>query len=374
MTGVHIQPVSRLAAVRDSVASTGVDGAIINDPDNRFYVSGFLVDDHGPTESAGVVLIGSEQPIVFTSPNNVEWAVSEASGFEVKGWTRPWETSVAAGIADLGWRKVGFEPASLSYASWSRLQAFDGDFELVPLSSEIDHLRWVKSDTEIALMQAAIDITDRAFERAEDLLEPGISERQLAAEIERFFHELGADCAAFPPTVGSGPNGARPHHRTGDRLIQDGETVVIDMGARVNGYCADLTRTCWVGELSAQARRIYWAVAEAQQAALATVRAGVPAKQVDQAARDVFEREGLSHYVVHAIGHGLGIRVHDGPPVNNASDLPLQTGNVITIEPGLYVPGLFGVRIEDVVVVEGEGCRILSHARKRSASDEFGKG
>lgn len=374
MTGVEHESSVRLAATRDAIASAGVDGAIISDPDNRFYVSGYLVGDHGPAEVAGIVLIGPGQAVVCTSPNNVDWAAAEAIGFQVNGWTRPWEKSVAGDIAKLGWKTVGFEPASLSYASWSRLKEFGAGFELAPLGSQIDHLRWVKSDSEIAQMQVAIDITDQAFELAEPLLAEGVPERRVAAEIERLFLELGADGAAFPPTVGSGPNGARPHHRSGGRLIQADEPIVIDMGARVNGYCADLTRTTWVGTLASEAQDIYKAVAGAQHAALAAVRAGVPAKAVDQAARDVFEREGLSDYMVHAVGHGLGIRVHDGPSVSIASDLPLVCGNVITIEPGLYVPGAFGVRIEDVVVVEDNGCRILSHARKRSAGNELGKG
>jgi Xaa-Pro aminopeptidase len=366
MTVIDIEAPERLNAIQHMIANAGLDGAIISDPDNRFYVSGYLASDHGPTESAGVVLLGDSQAIVMTSPNNVEWAATEAHGFDVTGWSRPWEKSIAETVSRLGWRTVGFEPASLSFASWSRLGEFGDELDLRPLGPEIDQLRWVKSQDEIAQMLVAIDITDQAFERAEALIEAGMTERQLAAEIERQFLDLGADGAAFPPAVGSGPNGARPHHHPGDRRIERGEPVVIDMGARVAGYCADLTRTCWVGTLGAEPSRIYDAVASAQAAALSTVRAGTPAKAVDQAARDVFEREGLSDFVVHSVGHGLGIRVHDGPSVSIASELPLETGNVITIEPGLYVPGSFGVRIEDVVVVEDEGCRILSRARKRS--------
>jgi Xaa-Pro aminopeptidase len=369
MTVIGIEAPARLSAIQDVIANAGLDGAIISDPDNRFYVSGYLASDHGPTESAGVVLVGDSQAIVVTSPNNVEWAASEAHGFDVRGWSRPWEKFVAEAVSKLGWRKVGFEPASLSFATWSRLKEFGDGLELLPLGPEIDHIRWVKSEAEIAQMLVAITITDQAFERAEALIEAGMTERQLAAEIERQFLDLGADGAAFPPAVGSGPNGARPHHRPGDRRIEPGEPVVIDMGARVNGYCADLTRTCWVGTLPAEASRLYEAVAKAHAAALNTVRAGIPAKDVDQAARDVFEHEGLSELVVHSVGHGLGIRVHDGPSVSIASESPLETGNVITIEPGLYVSGSFGVRIEDVVVVEDGGCRILSQARKRSTTE-----
>jgi Xaa-Pro aminopeptidase len=366
MTAIEVQAPARLAAIREAIADAGVDGAIVSDPDNRFFVSGYLVGDHGPTEIAGIVLIGADQAMVCTSPNNVDWAASEAVGFEAKGWTRPWEKFVAETIAKIGWRTIGFEPASLSYASWDRLKEFGEGLELVPLGPAIDHLRWVKSDAEIAQIQKAIDITDRAFERAEESIAEGMTERELAALIERLFLDLGADGAAFPPTVGSGPNGARPHHRSGERRIERDEPVVIDMGARLDGYCADLTRTVWVGELSSEMARFYDAVAEAHQAAIGSVTSGVPAKEVDLAAREVFEARGFSDYVVHGVGHGLGIRVHDGPSVNRDADRPLDAGNVITIEPGLYVPGSFGIRIEDVVVVEDDGCRVLSHARKRS--------
>jgi Xaa-Pro aminopeptidase len=368
MTSTESLEATRLSRVVDTVAETGIDGAIISDPDNRFYVSGYLADDHGPTEIAGVVLIGRGDPVVFTSPNNIEWAASEAAGFAVRGWSRPWEKSVAEAISERGWTRVGFEPASLSYASWGRFQEFGSEFELVPLGNGVDHLRWVKSESEIAQMQIAIDITDEAFERVEESLEAGMTERSVSMEIVKLFLELGADGAAFPPAVGSGPNGARPHHRSGDRLIRDGEAVVIDMGARVGGYCADLTRTTWTGVLSDEAQTVYRVVAEAQEAALSAVRASISARDVDQAARDVFEREGLSQYVIHSVGHGLGIRVHDGPSVSIANESPLEPGNVVTIEPGLYVPRSFGVRIEDVVVVEDSGCRILSHAKKKAAS------
>ncbi len=368
MTAIHAPATTRLDRIRAAIPASGFDGVLVSDPDNRYYVSGYLVDDHGPTESAGVVLVGPDDALILTSPNNTEWAGGEAPAFEVIGWTRPWEKRVAEQIARLGWERVGFEPGSLSYCSWSRLREHAQGFELKPMAGEIDRLRWVKSADELEIMQRAINITDQAFESVEGLLEPGISERQVVAHIQRLFLELGADDAAFPSAVASGPNGAKPHHRSGDRQIQEGEPVVIDMGARVAGYCADLTRTTWVGSIGPEAAAIYRVVSDAQAAAIATVGAGVPASKVDQAARDVVEQASHSDMIVHAVGHGLGIRVHDGPLVSIASDLPLQTGNVVTIEPGLYLAGQFGVRIEDVVLVEEEGRRVLSHARKADLS------
>jgi Xaa-Pro aminopeptidase len=169
--------------------------------------------------------------------------------------------------------------------------------------------------------------------------------------------------------VAAGPNGARPHHRSGSTPIEAGMPIVIDMGASVGGYCADLTRTTWIGEIPDDVRSVYAVVERAQHAALAAVRAGTPASTVDRATREVFEAAGMTEGVVHAVGHGLGIRVHDGPSVSIASNVPLEAGNVVTIEPGLYFPGRFGVRIEDVVVVEADSCRVLSHARKHAFAD-----
>ncbi|CAN5666389.1 aminopeptidase P family protein [soil metagenome] len=364
----------RLHEIRKGLARVGLDGMLVTDPDNRFYVSGHLIDDHGPTESAGVALVGQYRALLLTSPNNVDWAASEAPEFEVRGWQRPWEQTVRTAFGELGWQRIGFERASISFATWAALVEPEGQYSLVPMDGWLDEIRWVKSCDEIDKLQVAIDITDRVFEIVEDQLRPGMSERTVAATIERGFLEHGADGAAFPATVGSGPNGARPHHRSGDRELREGEPIVIDIGAKLAGYCADLTRTVWIGALSDRASKIYSVVEDAQAAALKAVANGVPARVVDQATKTVFEGAEMSNYAIHAVGHGLGIRVHDGPSVNSASDRPLQTGNVVTIEPGLYVPGEFGVRIEDVVVVQENGYRQLSRARKRSMRNQVVEG
>lgn len=355
---------SRLNRVRAICGEIGVDGLLISDPDNRFYLTGYSAEDHGMVESAGVVLLSPQYAALYTSPNNTEWASEEAPAFTVIGWTRPWEKRIAEAITELGWKTVGFEPESLSFGSWRAILEHGSGFELQSMTGEIDRVRWVKDDDEIALIQRAIDITDQVFESVEADLKEGMSELQVAKMIEDRYLELGADGPGFSTAVAVGPNGARPHHKTGETPIVAGTPIVIDMGARFKGYSADLTRTIWLGELSDEAARVYRLVATSQQAALDAVAAGVPAKDVDLASRQVFEDAGYGDSIIHSVGHGLGIRVHDGPSVARFSDLPLEAGNVVTIEPGLYFPGSFGVRIEDVVLVEEGGYRMLSHARK----------
>ncbi|MCC6944956.1 MAG: aminopeptidase P family protein [Thermomicrobiales bacterium] len=356
---------SRLQRIQGLCGELGLDALMISDPDNRFYVTGYSAHDHGITESAGVALVSPDAALLVTSTNNTAWAADEATAFEVIGWSRPWEKFVGELIAERKWQRVGFEPASISVGTWQAISEHGKGFSFEPMNGQIDVMRWVKSDDEIALIQKAINITDAVFEEVEPQIVAGMTERQVARLIEDGFRDHGADGPGFSTAVAAGPNGARPHHATGETLITEGIPIVIDMGAVLDGYNADLTRTTWIGEPDAQVAAIYDLVAESHRVAIAAVSAGVPAKDVDLASRKVFEDAGYADNIIHGVGHGLGIRVHDGPSVSKLSDRPLDAGNVITIEPGLYFPGSFGVRIEDVVVVEENGCRVMSHARKK---------
>jgi Xaa-Pro aminopeptidase len=191
-----------------------------------------------------------------------------------------------------------------------------------------------------------------------------MTERELADFIDQQFRDLGSDGQAFDTIVASGPNAARPHHAPGERRIAAGEPVIIDMGARVNGYCGDLTRTIWAGQPSDQLGTMYHLVADAQRAAFAAVKAGVEARAVDRAARNVFAEAGMDQFFVHSVGHAIGLRIHESPFLSQQADDVLRAGNVVTIEPGLYLPDWGGVRIEDVVLVTGEGYVNLTRAPK----------
>lgn len=357
-------PSPQLEAARALLGQHELDGLLISDPDNRYHLSGYLADDHGPSESSGVLVIGHDDQWLLTSPNNTEWAAEEAPGFSVRPWKRPWEPNVADIARDHSWKRLGFEPESLSHASYQRLSNALPDVELVPVGAEIDRLRWTKTPAEIDRMRQVIALTDRAFAQVIPSIEPGQSERSVAQRFAAAFRALGADGEAFPTAVASGPNSARPHHRSGDRLLGEGEPIVIDLGARWHGYCADLTRTIILGTASERFTLVYETVLAAQITAIETVAAGVPAKEIDSAASRIIAAAGLGEYLIHGIGHGLGIRVHDGPSVNKHAAAPLEVNQIITIEPGVYIPGWGGVRIEDVVLVKEHGCEIMTAAPK----------
>jgi Xaa-Pro aminopeptidase len=357
---------AKLDQTRSILVEQALDGILILHPANRFYLSGYTGEDHPPEESAGILLVTRDRALLFASPNNVEWAQSESPAFDVVGWQRPWERTVADHIKTLGCRRVGFEGRATTYATVSALtEALDSAADLVPVGNLVTDLRLVKDSAEILTIERAIQLTDEVFSDVVSGIAPGLTEREIAWRIERAFRDRGADGAAFPTIVASGPHAARPHHRTSDRSIRPGEPIIIDMGARLGGYNADLTRTVWIGEPDERLQAVYNVVGNAQAAALSVIRAGITGADADRAARSVLEAAGYSDNIVHSLGHGLGIQVHEAPSASPTADEPLQAGAVLTVEPGLYFSGWGGVRIEDVVVIEHGGCRNLTTAPKQ---------
>lgn len=354
----------RLDRVDALLRDRSLDAVLVTNPSNRRYLSGFTAEDHAADESAGVLLIAPDARIILSGATNLPWARAEAPGFEPIPWERPWPKFVGTLINERGWRSVGFEDGTTTVADYKLLGETLTQTELVPLLDALDALRAVKTDEELELIARVIRLTDDAFAAGVERLRAGITERELADHIGNVLRELGSDGEAFPTIVASGPNAAKPHHAPGDRAIQDGEPVIIDMGARLEGYNGDLTRTVWTGEIDERLAHIYDVVFEAQQAALGAVRASVSGMEVDQRAREVCERQGFGEYVLHGVGHGLGLRVHEAPTAGPKAEAALVAGQVVTIEPGLYIDGWGGVRIEDVVVVEADGYRNLTGAPK----------
>lgn len=228
----------------------------------------------------------------------------------------------------------------------------------------VETMRHVKEAEEVERIATAAAVADRAFEHILGILAPGVTEAEIALEMEFFMRRNGAEAISFDPIIASGPNGARPHAIPGDRRLASGDLVVLDFGARVGGYCSDMTRTVAIGRVSDEQRRLYDAVLEANLAGIAAVRAGIPCAEVDAAARSVLEGQGLGAYFTHGLGHGVGLDIHEMPTVGARSTESLLADSVVTVEPGVYVEGKAGVRIEDLVVVEESGCRILSTAPK----------
>jgi Xaa-Pro aminopeptidase len=261
--------------------------------------------------------------------------------------------SLVAAVAELLDGAVGFEADAVSYASWEVLRA--GGLELVPRRGLVEALRAVKDESELERIRRAGEITSKAYARfAEDRF-VGRTERELAWRLDELFHEHGAHAPAFETIVASGPNAAKPHARPTDRTIEAGETVVIDAGAMVDGYNADCTRTFATGPLPDELIDAYQATLEGQLAGLEAVRAGVTGVDADAAARDRIEAAGLGAHFGHGLGHGVGLEVHEAPRLSRESNDTLAAGNVATVEPGVYLEGLGGIRIEDLVIVtEGE--------------------
>lgn len=358
----------RIDELRSILREEDWDAILISDQDNRFFASGYRAADHSG-RSNGVLLITADRAQLFTNGNNADWAQSAAPDFEIVKTTAPWEKQVGDAIRELGVERLGVEFATLPHASFVRLTEILDGIETVEIGDQIDRLRWVKTPQEVSWQRQAIEITDIAYEKARAKLVPGVTEREIANQIAIWFLEEGADGWGFPPTVAFGPNSAKPHHDPGSRKLTEGDAIVIDIGATVNGYTADLTRTNWLGEPTPPLAEIYTIVQTAQNAALAAVRAGVPARVVDAAARDIITSAGYGEQFVHGVGHGIGVRIHDGPFLHGRNEDPLTANSILTIEPGIYIRDVGGVRIEDVVLVTDEGYELLSHATKRPRLD-----
>jgi Xaa-Pro aminopeptidase len=270
--------------------------------------------------------------------------------------------SLVVALAELLEGRIGFEADAVSYTSWETLSG--GGLDLVPRRGLVEALRAVKDDQELDAIRRAGKVTSEAYERFAEESFIGRTERELAWRLDDLFHELGADAPAFETIVASGPNSAKPHARPSDRTVGAGETVVVDAGAMVDGYCADCTRTFATGSLPDELQSAYTTCLEGQLAGLEAARAGVTGVEADAAAREKIEAAGLGEKFGHGLGHGVGMEVHEAPRLSRESTDTLAAGNVVTVEPGVYLEGLGGIRIEDLVIVANGEPEILTSPTK----------
>lgn len=356
---------NRLERLRQTIGKLGVDAALISHPANRHYFSGFPAEDHAPDETSGLLLVSPASATLFVSPTNEPWAKATAdTGVRVASWERPWQAYLGTHLREQGFGKVLFEDRALIVADYTGIREEATGIEFIPAGADIHRLREVKDAQEIAAIRRAAAITDAALLDVLSTLRPGVTEKALQWRLEAAMREHGADGPAFSTGVAAGPHGARPHHAAGDRPIEAGEPVVIDMGAKVDGYCADLTRTVVLGEPTPLYRERYNLVLAAQQAALSAIRAGVSGQAADAAARDVIAAAGEGEAFFHGLGHGVGLLIHEAPSLGLKSEDTLEPGHVVTIEPGVYYEGWGGIRIEDLGVVTESGLEILSGSPK----------
>jgi Xaa-Pro aminopeptidase len=358
----------RLERVRAALEARSLDGLLVSQPESRFYLSGYAGHDLPPRDSAGYLLITADKALLLTDPRTTEQAQHESPDYEVvtygAGSRAPKALAETAGA--LGLQRLGFESIHLPYAIWDDLKAaLPSGLELVPVDRLVDDLRVIKDAEELASLQSAVDVLDRCLADVLARIEPGQTERQVARMVELYLIEH-AEGTSFPSIVASGPNASVPHAVPSERRIQAGEVIKIDIGARSQGYCSDMTRTVCLGQpTDSRLAEIHAIVLEAQRHAETHVRPGMTGQEADALARDVITRAGYGKDFLHGLGHGIGLEVHEPPWVSHSrGGDKLQAGMVFSIEPGIYLPGWGGVRIEDLVVLEDAGARVLCHAPK----------
>jgi Xaa-Pro aminopeptidase len=331
------------------VSEAGLDVLLVTNLVNVGYLTGF-----GGTN--GACVCGGDRRVFLTDFRYTERAEAEVEGWEVVTVRDDW----LGGIAERLSGKAGFEDDQMAVRVHERLREKAGEgVELEPAGGTVEKLRRVKDERELAAIAAASELADDVWRWALERGLAGRSERDVAGAAEARIRELGGE-PSFPAIVAAGPNGALPHAEPGERPIGSGELVVFDMGAKLDGYCSDGTRTFATGEPGEHAREVYELVLEAQAAALDAVRAGAGGEAVDGAARELIEQTGHGDRFGHGLGHGVGLEVHEGPRLSQRSEDELAPGEVVTVEPGVYLPGELGVRIEDLVVVTEDGHRNLS--------------
>lgn len=348
---------NRVRKVAGILAGSGVDAMLVIQPENRLYLSGF-------TGSSGALLVTKEKAYLITDFRYLEQAGEQSPHLEIVKMTNNLVDTLETMHEINGICSLGFESGYVNYKLYEDLVEKLPGIKLVPLDGVIEQLRQVKDDQELAAISRSMSLLDEGFDYICGWIKPGVTEKEVELELEMFLRRRGATAAAFPFIIASGPRSSLPHGAASDRRINPGDVITIDFGVVLDHYNSDMTRTIALGTPPEIIKKIYGIVLEAQQAGLAAVRAGVKASEVDAAARRVIEAHGYGEYFGHGTGHGVGLAVHEGPRLSPRDDTVLQEGMVVTVEPGIYLPGTGGVRIEDSVVVERDGCRVLTKSPK----------
>jgi len=342
------------------------DALLVAGPENRRYLSGFTARDEILTESSGMLLVTREKAFLLTDFRYLEWARQEALGLEVVMYSHSLGATLAGLLQDAGVRVLGFEETYLTYRQYQRFSQAVAEAGLSvdwqPVSGMVEALRETKAPEEVAAIRRALALTEETLQEVARSLAPGQTEGEVAWKIERLLREKGAEGLAFPPIVAGGPNSARPHHQPGDYRLQEGEPIIIDMGARVAGYCADLTRTFVLGPPDEHFRKIYTLVRQAQDKAEQELRAGLDSRDGDALAREVIAAAGYGEAFGHSLGHGVGLAVHEAPSLSPHKDraTTLLAGSIVTVEPGIYLTGWGGVRLEDMALLHEDRAEVLT--------------
>ncbi|MDF2572698.1 MAG: ypdF [Sporomusa sp.] len=345
----------RLARLYELVTANHLDGIVITKPENRQYFSGF-------TGSSGMLVISKQSPKLLTDFRYIEQAKQQAPLYEVVRHGTSIYESLSEAIKQLGLVRIGFESDFVTWEVHQKLAYSLVGVELIPV--KLDALRMVKDQYELDVLTKAVEIADSAFNEVLKVLKPGLTELDIALELEYQMRKLGAEKTAFDTIIASGVRGALPHGKASSKIIEVGDFVTMDFGAVYQGYHSDMTRTVVIGKANDKQRTIYNIVLAAQLAGVKAVKAGKIGKEVDQVSRQIINDAGYGEYFGHGLGHGVGLFIHEEPRLSPAGDNELAEGMVVSVEPGIYLPGWGGVRIEDLVVVSAAGCTILTTSSK----------
>jgi Xaa-Pro aminopeptidase len=346
---------SQIKTILARLKKEKLDGLIVFSPANISYLCGFISRD-------AYLLVSSRQSVYFTDARYLEEVKKYLQRkFIIRNIADSFVQALAGSVSKLGLKRLGFEARNVSYHAYRRLRSALGKKAvLVPADDLVEKLRQKKEKEELVKIRRATQIAVEALKYARRLIKPGLKEIEVAAELERFIRYRGAGTAAFEIIIASGPNSSFPHHRTGQRKIRNNEPVLIDLGVDYQGYKSDLTRIFFLGRINFSVRRIYDIVAQAQIRALESIKPGVLIEQVDASARRFISEKGFGKCFTHNLGHGVGLEVHEAPRISPKEKTKLEKGMVFTLEPAIYLPNKFGVRIEDMVVVTKEGAELIS--------------
>ena len=349
---------SQTQRLRDAMASANVDAILISSSTNLFWLTGF-------TGSFGYVLLTATEARFITDSRYTVQAKEQVHGFDLVSFSSP-KTSfqvLKECMDELGVSKVAFESTYVTYGQLMQFQDKVAGIDFVPVGDLVENLRMIKTPTEVKLIRDACALTDQCFDHIKRLVQVGVTEFEIQLELEFFFRRNGATCA-FDPIIVSGANSARPHGKATEKPLAEGDLVTFDFGAKMGGYCADMTRTVVVGKASQRTRDIYDQVLKVQMACLEMMKPGVIAGDVDAKAREIFAEKGWAANFGHGLGHGLGILVHDTGRLGAGSATVLEPGQIWTVEPGIYFEGFGGCRIEDDVLVTENGIEIFNTTTK----------
>ncbi len=347
----------RITKLREKFKTNDIEAVLVTSNYNRRYITGF-------TGTAGVALITETDAKFITDFRYVDQASEQATNFDIVQHKSSLIEEIATQLKELGIKKLGFEKSHVSFAQYEEFKTKFIETKLVPISGMLESLRLIKDEQEINILKEAAQIADAAFDHIIKYIKPGLTELDVSNELEFFMRKHGAVSSSFDIIVASGIRSALPHGVASDKIIKKGELVTLDFGAYYKGYCSDITRTVAVGKPSSELEKIYNTVLEAQLRGMNGIKPGLTGKEADALTRDYITEQGYGEYFGHSTGHGLGMEVHEGPGLSMKSDTVLEPGMVVTVEPGIYISGVGGTRIEDDTVITANGNETLTYSTK----------